>query len=277
MDFWKDLPNISGILLTLIGTAMIFMAETSKWLEARRGTRMTIAIVFVVLGLVGIIAGRIDRKRSEREQTLAQERQRQLAEDIKSSNQQLAEQRQMLLVSQLAQEHMKGQLEGIGIMAGKIGQGTDENMKQLVGAINKMSNTGTVHALTNKQLCDRTKDWVKRARDFAAAKDRQMRAILDGQQDGSRTASTDAGRQKAWQASTQNLIAFSSETTLDFRSNYLGEAIYLRDEMSKRLPSLPSTDYRNTTIFMGALAGPYFGILDGADYMEQLARRLCPE
>ncbi len=277
MDFWKDLPNVSGILLTLIGTAMIFLSETSKWLEERKKTRLGLAMVFVVLGITGIVAGRIERKRTEKEEILADERQRQLAADVAAANQALAEDRQMLLESKLAQEHMKGQLEGIGLIAGKIGQGTDEHMKQLVGAINKMADTGTVHALTNKQLCDRAMSWAKRVRESEAKFNSSSSSFTEWQQQVKEMneAKTQEEKQVVWNRYTLASIQRYQQHDLEFKGQFLGEGIYLRDEITKRLPSVPTPPGMSLSMFSGVTNT--FIIQDGTNYLEQLARTLCPE
>jgi hypothetical protein len=66
--------------------------------------------------------------------------------------------------SLLSQEHMRGQLDTLGMVAGKIGQSSSSDMKQLVAAITKVADMGHVGALTNKQLCDRAFDLAKRLR-----------------------------------------------------------------------------------------------------------------
>jgi hypothetical protein len=275
MDFWKDLPNVSGILLTLIGTAMIFMSETSKWLEQRRGARVAIAIIFVILGIAGIIAGRIDRKRSEREQTLSEERQKQLREKVDTTQKTLDKTQEMLTASMLSQEHMKGQLEGLTAIAGKIGSTNDEHMKQLVGAIGKVADTGRIGSLSNEQLCAKARDFVKRLREFGSKHYRTDTNVMMVQQNEMSNAKTQEERNAIWSrqrdADTQRFM----ESELEFRTTFVAEGVYLRDEITKRLPAVPQPGAGEGSIFRG-ISGGSWGIFGGADYIERLARTLCP-
>ena len=70
-------------------------------------------------------------------------------------------------------------------------------------------------------------------------------------------------------------MALHAEEEMQFRNNLLGQAIYFRDELLRRLPpqsTTPQEEDRNLA-FRGILAGPA-PIADAADYLERLARRL---
>ena len=148
-DFWRDLPNVSGILLTLIGTAMIFMTETSKWLEAKKGMRMTIAIVFVVLGIAGIIAGRIDRKRTEKEQGLAEERQRE-RETVLNRKLDLAN--GQLQTTLITQADMNGQLKAMQLVMSDFGKAGFPGTKDLSKALSDLAQTNALNIQVSQEL-----------------------------------------------------------------------------------------------------------------------------
>ena len=274
MGFWKDLPNVSGILLTLIG-AMVFTPETIKWLEQRKGTRLSLAIAFVILGIAGIIAGSVERRRSEKEQVLAEERQRDLRQKVDSTQKTLEKTQEMLNTSLLSQEHMRGQLDALGMMAGKIGQSSSEDMKQLVSAISKMAETSHVGTLTNKQLCDRAFELAKRLRAFGTKAFTTDVDRLLSQQREFLSAKTQDEKNVIWQKRMQEETQRWMNNDMEFRTGYVAEAIYLRDEITKRLPSVPQPTDEQRIIFRG-FSGGSWGIFGGADYLEILGRTLCP-
>lgn len=81
-SFFKDLPNVSGILLAAVGFALMFMPEAMKLLEGRKTIRWILAGACVVLGIVGFISAHIQRKDNDREQ---QELKRQIAAVLSAS------------------------------------------------------------------------------------------------------------------------------------------------------------------------------------------------
>jgi hypothetical protein len=80
-------------------------------------------------------------------------------------------------------------------------------------------------------------------------------------------------RDRIWNDYTQKLIRRSNDYAFAFRKNFLGEAIWLRDELLKRLPPQPQQEKHKLIAFDGFLAGPS-PVGDAADYLEILARQL---
>jgi hypothetical protein len=54
----------------------------------------------------------------------------------------------------------------------------------------------------------------------------------------------------------------------------LGEAIYLKDELLKRLPGEAAPEQKNLIAFEGSTAG-VSAIGDAANYLDALANKLC--
>jgi hypothetical protein len=81
--------------------------------------------------------------------------------------------------------------------------------------------------------------------------------------------------QKAiWQKQTQAEIQKWNDTEMEFRSDYEAEAIYLRDEIVKKLPSVPEPTFMQKMIFRGNSGGSW-GVFGAADYFEILEKSLC--
>jgi len=78
-----------------------------------------------------------------------------------------------------------------------------------------------------------------------------------------------------WADQTRALTDLHHQENLEFRNKYLGKAVYLRDEMERRLYYTRSQEESQLIAFDGGIAGPT-PISDAADYLEKLARRLAP-
>jgi hypothetical protein len=65
---------------------------------------------------------------------------------------------------------------------------------------------------------------------------------------------------------------------LEFKNNFLGKAVYLRDELLKRIPTKeqPKKEQYDFLAFDGILSGPS-PVSDAANYLEALARKLSPQ
>jgi hypothetical protein len=280
--------------MTLDSWLFIFLGLIQTWTAVQGGivSARTLPVgrernihiaMFVLLGAIGI--GLITwqavnvshaERDAERQQQEAQRQQQELKGKIDATQLKLDKAQELLTASLLSQEHMKGQLDTLSMVAGKIGQNSSQDMKQLVAAISKVANAGHIGSLTNKQLCDRAKDWAKRARVFENESRQEDEAQHHRTIVAWANAKTDDEKKKI---SEQNALSTGQafmQRELEFRNNYLAEAIYLRDEILKRLPAVPQPTHSQSRMFEG-VAGPYGGIYDGADYMEKLALSLCPQ
>lgn len=207
------------------------------------------------------------------------EKQNELIAKMDSQGKDLEAARKMLLDSQLAQARMDGELKALQLMAGKIGQGNSADMKQLVGAVQQVAVGGSVNPLTKEQLCDRTMAWVRKVRAFGQYDPSTDMAAWQQENQQMAQAKTQGEKQAIW--NRDRLVEFQRNESreLDFRNNYLGEGLYLRDELKKRLPSLPTEDAENDHEINRMFGGDssLWAINPGTSYMEELTRMLCPQ
>ena len=183
-----------------------------------------------------------------------------------------------LIKSHMNEEFIKGKLSAIGEVMGKMSKsGTDSSIKQMASAIEKIvqSSYQTTTA-TNKQICSSTMDLAKRMHKFAYDRRERSRQIIDRQMTASRTAKTEEERHQIFQQYSAQSIQQIDSDNYEFRTTILGEAIYLKDELLKRLPPQPKPNFKTAVVFEGSLAGAYPED-EAADYLEGLSRKLCPQ
>jgi hypothetical protein len=258
---------IEGVgALLIIVTAVL----ADKASEKQRKLLWT-AFILLVLGQAALLI--YTRKTGERE---SQNREQALNGKIDSTQKTLDKAQETLNNSLLAQERMTGRLEGIAMLVGKIGDTSSVGMKQLVGAINKMADTGRVGTLTKKQLCERALELSKKMRDFGEKNYSTDINTIIAQQQEMRAAKTREEQQAVWDRQRQADMQQYMDSELEFRTNYVAEAIYLRDEIAKRLPSVPQPSGPESAVFKG-ISGGSWGVFGGADYLERLAKTLCPK
>jgi len=90
-------------------------------------------------------------------------------------------------------------------------------------------------------------------------------------------AKTEEERKRIWDQFIAQELQQSNNNQYEFRSTILGEAVYLKDELLQRLPSEPKPSPMFSRVFdYGSLAGVY-PEEQAADYLEKLARKLCPQ
>lgn len=123
----------------------------------------------------------------------------------------------------------------------------------------------------NKQICANTTNLVKRLQAFDYQYARSFGELF-----GSPIAKRNEKEEHS-QEYTAKFFELSSRLTNEYRTNLLGEAVYLRDELLRRLSPQPQPD--NPFLksdFEGRLAGPH-PAGEVADYLESLSRKLCPQ
>ncbi len=248
---------------------------SAKTLPVGRERNIHIA-TFVLLGVVGVVLIVWQGQKSSAAYYSAVEASRTASQQQKTLEDKLDRAQGTIIASQLSQERMRGQLDGIELILGKISTTNSGGLKDLVGAISKISDTGHSGMLTNKQLCDRTKALTKRIREFAEKMDQDNRAQLDTEMQAMGAASTEDERKKVWSEQTQALMRLSQQHDFEFRNDLFPEIIFLRDQMLQRVSIVPAQSHAQKFMFQGILAGVHYGLYDGADYLEQLAKTLCP-
>jgi hypothetical protein len=63
-----DLPDFSGVLLAAVGGAIIFAPEWIECLKGQRKLRYSIAILLVLLGVLGLVSGHLQRAANDKAQ-----------------------------------------------------------------------------------------------------------------------------------------------------------------------------------------------------------------
>jgi hypothetical protein len=263
----------------LLGIVQIFTAVWGGIVSVKSlpvsEKKMPHVLGFVFLGLFGVVLilwiG-YQTYAAEREAKISQERAEQSQIDMGND---LKEARTKLDQSVLAQEFMKGQLSGLAIVLGKMQDNGTLGAKQVAGAIEKMaqSNAQTT-ALSNKQLCTQTTALTKRMLAFEYRWHSARDQMSDRQSAAMREASGEGARKQLWNQQTRELIQSSQQENYEFRSTMLGEAIYLKDELLKRLPGEAAPEQKNLIAFEGSTAG-VSAIGDAANYLDALANKLC--
>jgi len=181
-----------------------------------------------------------------------------------------------LYQSHLSQEFMKGQLTSISMISAKISQTvSDPGLRQMAKAMEKIAQSSSQAKSTDdKQVCARTMDLVKRFGEFEHKKRLSEGQSKEQWQQKLKIAKTDAEQNDIWQKMTMQNMKEHDHFQYEFRTTLLGESVYLKDELLKRLPSQPKPD-RDLIALEGFLAGPA-PISDAAAYLESLSRKLCP-
>jgi hypothetical protein len=216
--------------------------------------------VFIFVALIGISAGiglQLDSKREKENQQREHK-----GEMVKINDE--------LLQSQLSRERLQGKFDAVVLLIGKSGD-------RMASAVLKLAESSSqVTAATNKQICTNTMDIVKRMHSFARNRKNKSNHLINKEMNESRNANTEQERKQLWQQHTAQLTQLWNDEQYEFRSTILGEALYLKDELLKRLPSEPKPGNRYPFhVFEGSLAGNY-PEEEVADYLEGLSRKLCP-
>jgi hypothetical protein len=132
--------------------------------------------------------------------------------------------------------------------------------------------------MTNKQICSNTIDLVKRIHKFARERREKSSQLSDQRMNAMRSIrnKTEQEKNQIWQQYNALDQQLWNNEQYEFRTTILGEAIYLKDELLKRLPLQPKPDHMYSHVFeYGSLAGVYPEEA-AADYLEGLSRKLCP-
>ena len=219
---------------------------------------------FILLGLASVLIG-IWQQYQNQQKLIRQENERRTeTKNLQDS----------LNQSRNEQAYMKGQLNSLSLVAGKISQSvSDPGIKQMAGAIEKMAQSiAQTTLVSNKQICSNTLDLVKRMQKFEQSRSARSDQLMFQEQEAMRAAKTKEGIDRLNQYSAQR-SQMSANQTYEFRTTLLGEASYLRDELLRRLPPQPKP--QKIPAFEGFLVGPY-PVHEAAIYLEGLARKLCP-
>lgn len=252
------LTVILGILQFLLVGVGIYV--TLKPQPSNR--HKSLFIGFIICGLLGIAVGVYQQYQNGEQQKTQQE----------EFNSKLKEIGGNLLQSQLSQEFVKGQLNAMTLVVGQIAKAvSDPGIKQMATAMEKMAQSSSPTIMVaNKQICSNTMDLVKRMQKFQYDWNQALDKLY-----GNPMARRDQGGQHNQEFDLQ-FRQLASRREHEFKNNLLGEAVYLRNELLKRLPPQPEVKPWEAMVFEGRLSGPS-PVGDAAIYLETLSRKLCPQ
>lgn len=159
-------------------------------------------------------------------------------------------------------------------------------LAQFAPAIMKLAETSAEYSrkqyetkvTSNQQLRHFTADVVKRMREAERDHTLRQQAIRDKYRAQWHSGMTEAERSQLFNAETQESMQEEANYQYSFKANILGDAVYARDELLKKLgpqPELPPVSAPNLIVFRGILAGAY-PVSGAAGYLEQLAKKLAP-
>jgi len=184
--------------------------------------------------------------------------------------------------SVLEQARMTGQLTAMKEIMGNLSQTGLPGFKEFATAV-----TGIVRAdaqraadaeTTDKQLCDRTMDLVKRLRVFQDKFEEARSNIYRAEPILTNPDERHAEHVKEMQAIQKQY----QEQDAQFRSQFLGDAKYLKDLMFSKLPMqkrdalVLNNGQSETTLSVGTAVGAN-DEYHLANYLEEIAKTLCPE
>lgn len=165
--------------------------------------------------------------------------------------------------------YLRGRLDALVSKPSDVGQ--------LAGAITKAASEiarRETRRLSDEQLSKSTMDLAKRMRIFESKYRARDYAATDSYMQAIQRAKPEE-RTGIFNQHVAQLTQSSLERDLEFRNTLLGEAVYFRNELQRRLQltDVPPKDRHRIIAFDGILAGPS-PVSDAADYLEQLARQL---
>ncbi|MBZ5528647.1 MAG: hypothetical protein LAN71_12180 [Acidobacteriia bacterium] len=253
LAIWFPPVGLSAAALAVLG-AVVSIIGFKGW------RRVLFASLFVLLGVgeaMSIIKADSDHK-----------------EEIRGLNRALDGVQATLTATQIQSAadmgFLKGRLaSGIGPDIGRLGA---EIARENAKMIQQLSKTVSAKELSNSAI-----NLAQKMREFERAWRVQERLGEEQLWNAQIAAKTPDEKVKLRNQQTAFYIQSHANEEAAFRSQLLGQAIYLRDQLLMRLgnPAITTQNRIKELAFDGMLAGPS-PISDAADYLEQLARQLSP-
>lgn len=242
--------------------------------------------MFIGCGVVAFVLTVVTGLRNYYAQKEATQIQTGMQGDLSQTRKDLEEARQSLEQSRLAEEFMKGQLSGLSLMVGKIGDSGYANSQIITKAIATIAKgpvaagveAPAIQRMTSGQLKSKVIDFVGQLRQMSAEMTVQTRQLADDQMRSTQSASS-GDKNKVWDdfsRRTANLYISHSE---QIQSCCVVSATEYKDEMIRRIGPETPADLEKFpfTFWMGgkSVMGPTEMNLDStAAYLEYLARKL---
>ena len=266
------------VALKVIGYAVIPLVMA--WLGGHLATttiqdpkrRLMYRVAFLVIAVIGIVATLFVEITVEGSHTKETEGQRRDIGSLRGDLQRAETARQIdtaILKTKLEDAYqMNAQLAQFGPAIMKLAQTSAEYSRKQY----------ETKVTSNKQLRDFTIDVVRRMRESERNHDLKIRQIIDKQMATVQKAATEEERRRLWNLQSTELTQQYVNWEFEFKSNILGDAVYAKDELLKRLgpqPELPPMEKSNLIVFRGILAGAH-PVSGAAAYLEQLSKKLSP-
>jgi len=252
--FWFPPVGLFAAALAVLG-AVVSVIEFKGW------RRVLFALVFVFLGLgegLSIIRADSDHKK-----------------EVTDLNKALDRVQATLTATQIQSA------ADMGFLKGRLASAIAPDIGRLGAAIAK-ENARMIElqtkTLSTRDLSDSAIRLAQKMREFERSWKVQEQLAEEQLWNAQIGAKTPEERVQLRNQETAFYIQSHANKETTFRSQFLGQAIYLRDQILNRLgnPAMTMQDHAKTLAFEGVLAGPT-PISDAADYLEQLARRLSPK
>jgi hypothetical protein len=253
LAIWFPPVGLFAAVLAVLG-AVVSIVEFKGW------RRVLFASLFILLGTgeaISIIKADSDHK-----------------EEIRGLNRALDGVQATLTATQIQSAadmgFLKGRLaSGVGPDIGRLGAEIARENAKMIQEQSK--------SLSAKELSDSAIILAQKMREFERAWRVQEQLGEEQLWNAQVMANTPDERLKLRNQATALYIQSHANEEAAFRSQLLGQAIYLRDQLLMRLgnPAMTPQDRIKSLAFDGMLAGPA-PISDAADYLEQLARQLSP-
>ncbi len=235
-----------GILAAVMAVlGGIVSAHPPKELKHKRlyvASFIACGFVAVVLIIVQAVKTGKAATRAEEEQKQMLQKQSELNDKVSSESTDLADTKALLQQSRIDQAHMKGQLDALELMAGKIGQSSGTGMQALVGAINKVADSGTVgksalQRMSNDELRAAVKKWSDAALEFDAQHMTDQERTSEQMSQEAMRATTNQEKEQGFQKMNAWMIQNMNDFETQWREKFVGDGLALREELRRRLGS----------------------------------------
>lgn len=210
--------------------------------------------VFIMSGFAAIVLIIVQAVKTDRAATQAEDEQKQMAQKqnelidkVNSESNDLSSANSLLEQSRIDQANIKGQLGALEMVAGKINQNSGTGMQALVGAINKVADSGVVgksafEKMSDDELRAAIRKWGDSGLEFNSKHDTDSQRMVDQLFDEQLRATTNDDRAKAMQKLRDALMRDTDEFRSQFQARFVADGLAFREELRRRLGPLPETE-----------------------------------
>jgi hypothetical protein len=253
---------VVGLLLAGVGIEMANNPPQTS------GKKWTYRVIFIVLGIfaVGITIG----------QAVKTGRDQQEARTLTDNERRDAQRDRLDRAKEIG--NLQGQLQSMQQVLGHVLSNSDP--KQSAAMWKSIFSSAAlqrpaIERMSNKELQSKVISYANDLRKFIADFEVKERGHIDQQMAAMRAVPTeDRSKQtQIWNEQNQITANMYSQLTLDFKENYLGNAITYRDELLRRLGPQPADTGINRPLALDGWIAP-MSVDATATYLDKLARKL---